>query len=325
MRDLLEEKCLPRPAIVHEAAEAKKGMNFFLEVLVFIAVFLVTTFAKVIIMAPGELVLLMGNEAYVEASLAGDIQAIVAATLEVASSNVYMLLSLFSTVMMIVVTCLFCKLLQKRKLRTIGFVKKGFWKEYLIGAVAGFVVFSVAVLIAALAGGISIEGISPNFSVGYFVLFLLGFLIQGMAEEVLCRGYFMVSLARRYSLIVAIVTNAVVFAALHLLNSGITVLAFVNLVMFGIFASVYFLRRGNIWGIGAFHSIWNWIQGNFYGIKVSGTTVSNSLLTTSLNEDAKLISGGAFGLEGSIVVTIVLLVGTVLLCVMKPRKNEVCV
>ena len=87
-------------------------------------------------------------------------------------------------------------------------------------------------MIAALAGGISIEGISPNFSVGYFVLFLLGFLIQGMAEEVLCRGYFMVSLARRYSLIVAIVTNAVVFAALHLLNSGITVLAFVNLVMF---------------------------------------------------------------------------------------------
>lgn len=55
----------------------------------------------------------------------------------------------------------------------------------------------------------------------------------------------------------AVIANSVIFAALHLLNPGVAPLAIVNLILFGIFASCYFIRRGNIWGIGALHSVWN--------------------------------------------------------------------
>lgn len=312
MKDLFE-----KPQCVTEAANAKKGLHWALEILVFMAVFIVSQLAMLIVMIPVELILLFSNPEYLRAAGTGDVDAITRISMQVASSNAYMFSMLAADIVMIVLVCLFCKLLQKRKMRTLGFSKKGAVKEYLIGALAGFVVFSVAVLGSVLAGGLKIEGISPTFSIGMFLLYLLGFMIQGMAEEVICRGYFMVSFARRYPLWLAVLANSLGFAAFHLLNSGISVLAFLNLVLFGIFASLYFIRRGNIWGIAAFHSIWNLVQGNFYGIKVSGINMGGSLLTTASQEGRELWNGGAFGLEGSLVVTIVLCAGIAVLYAFK--------
>jgi len=163
---------------------------------------------------------------------------------------------------------------------------------------------------------------SANFAFGTWILFGLGYMIQGMAEEVLCRSYFMVSLARRYPMWVAVILNALFFAALHLGNSGISALAFVNLTLFGVFASVYFIKRGSIWGIGAVHSIWNFVQGNFYGIKVSGMESNCSVFASAMTEGRDLIHGGAFGLEGGLAVTLVLVAGTLFLLT-KPAKDAV--
>ena len=174
-------------------------------------------------------------------------------------------------------------------------------------------------MLAALTGAVSL-----SFAGGDVILvfFAAGFMIQGMAEEVLCRGYLMCSVARRYPLWVGILANSVVFAALHLLNSGISALAFVNLVLSGIFASLYFVRRGNIWGIGAFHAVWNFVQGNFDGIQVSGTGKMTSVFASSFTEGRELINGGAFGLEGGLAVSVVLAVGIVLLYLEPWKKAE---
>lgn len=322
----MKKDLFQKPNMVVEAAQAQKGLIWILEILIFVAVFLVSNIATLIIMLPVELVLMFTNGEYLSALMANDEKAILVIGEEIASSNAYMLGMLASEIIMIVIVCLFCKLLQKRRMTTMGFCKKAAAKEYLIGMAAGFACFSLAVLLSIITGGLHLE-ISPAFRVapvkiiGIFLLFLIGFMIQGMAEEVICRGYFMVSYARRYPVYAAIVANALIFAALHLLNSGISILAFVNLFLFGVFASVYFIRRGNIWGIAAFHSVWNLVQGNFYGIKVSGMELSDSILTATTMEGRELLNGGAFGLEGSLPVTIVLIAGTLLLYFWK-RKEE---
>ncbi len=319
-KDLFE-----RPQFVEDAAAAKKGMNWILEILVFIAVFFACNMAMGIIQTPATLMVAFTDADYIHAVQSGDMQAVFEASMAIASNNIIFLIMLFSEILMIAVACLFCKLIQKRKMSTMGFVKKGMIKEYLIGAAVGFAIFSIAVLIGVVTGGLKIEGISPTFSLGLFLSYLFGFMIQGMAEEVLCRGYFMVSYARAHKVYAAVIANALVFAALHLANSGITVLSFVNLVLFGIFASVYFIRRGSLWGIGALHSIWNFVQGNFYGILVSGNPVDGALLSTATVEGKELFSGGSFGLEGSISVTIVLVVGTLILYFWKKKPQEACV
>lgn len=315
MKDLFE-----KPAIFKEAAEIKWGWNWAVELLVFVAVFIVCSLGQIIFMLPMELTMLYKDQAYQAAVSAADTNAIMEASLRILSTDSYKIISLFSDAMMILLTCLFCKFIQKRKMRTMGFVKENMVQEYLMGMLGGFLFFSLVILLGVLSGGVKIIGISPEFSIGIFVLYLLGYMVQGMGEEVLCRGYLLVSVSRQYSVYLAMILNAVFFAALHLFNNGINVLAFINLTLFGIFMSAYFIRRGSIWGVGAFHTAWNLVQGNFYGISVSGTGRDNSFLESVSVEGKSLLNGGDFGMEGSIFTTLVLLAGIAVLCFWKKKE-----
>ena len=318
MKDLFE-----RYVPMQETAQTKKGLLWILELLVFVAVFLVASIAQGFATVPMQLVMLFSDKAYMAAVASGDVAKLTEASMEVTQrlmeSDGYMIGMLLSDIVMMLIVFLFCRFIQKRKLRTLGFIKKGMLKEYGLGMLLGFAFFSVCVLLGVLFGGLKIEGISPEFSIGIFVAYLLGYMVQGMTEEVLCRGYFLGSYARRYPVYAAVLANSLLFASLHLLNSGISVLAFINITLFGIFASIYFIRRGSIWGIGAFQSIWNLVQGNFYGIKVSGTPVGNTLFTTQAIAGKSLWNGGDFGMEGSLICTIVLTCGIIFLYT---RKNK---
>ena len=318
MKDLFE-----RSVPMQETAQTKKGLLWILELLVFVAVFLVASSAQGFATVPMQLVMLFSDKAYMAAVASGDVAKLTEVSMEVTQrlmeSDGYMIGMLLSDIVMMLIVFLFCRFIQKRKLRTLGFIKKGMLKEYGLGMLLGFAFFSVCVLLGVLFGGLKIEGISPEFSIGIFVAYLLGYMVQGMTEEVLCRGYFLGSYARRYPVYAAVLANSLLFASLHLLNSGISVLAFINITLFGIFASIYFIRRGSIWGIGAFHSIWNLVQGNFYGIKVSGTPVGNTLFTTQAIAGKSLWNGGDFGMEGSLICTIVLTCGIIFLYT---RKNK---
>ncbi|MBR2524476.1 MAG: CPBP family intramembrane metalloprotease [Clostridiales bacterium] len=210
-----------------------------------------------------------------------------------------------------VMFALYVKFVEKRKIRTIGFVKKNAVVHYLIGIVVGFGIFSLAILICYLTGAITIEK-SSNFSMLYFILYNIGWFIQGMEEEVVCRGFLLTSISRRNSVVAGTIINALFFACLHLANDGLSVLAFINLILFGLFASLVFVKTGNIWMCSAIHSVWNMVQGNFYGIQVSGNPLMPSVLKTNFVEGKDLFNGGAFGLEGGLGVTIVLVIGIVI-------------
>ena len=197
------------------------------------------------------------------------------------------------------------------------------WKEYGIGVLAGFGMMTAVALVGMVTGSLSLQ-LNPDAltgaGIGMLVILFAGFMVQGMAEEVLCRGYFLVSLARkRGNVWMGIIVSALAFGALHLGNAGIAPLAFVNLILFGIFAGVYFVKRGNIWGIAAFHSVWNFAQGNVYGILVSGNDFGTTIFNSTINEDMTLINGGAFGLEGGILTTIGLVAGTVIMMMTKQK------
>ena len=90
------------------------------------------------------------------------------------------------------------------------------------------------------------------------------------------------------------------------MNNGISLLAIINLTLCGIMFSLYMLRTDNLWGACAIHSIWNFVQGNFFGLPVSGIDSGDSVFRFSLIEGSDLANGGAFGLEGGLPCTIVL-------------------
>ena len=87
-----------------------------------------------------------------------------------------------------------------------------------------------------------------------------------------------------------------------------TLLAYINIFLFGLFLALLFIRFENIWIVGALHSIWNFAQGNLFGIQVSGMQLQPSLIKSDVKEGWELINGGSFGVEGGLAVTVVLAV-----------------
>lgn len=313
-------KLLNTPKEVTEARESQKGLHIVLEILIFAAVFLVCTIGESLPMMPIAAFMMFRNPDYLDAVASGDTNRIAEISMQVSGSDAMTIVSLFATAVMILLVILFCKLIQKRKLSSLGFTREKAGLEYVKGILAGFVMFSAAVLICTVTGVLKLRFAPESFALPVFLLFLAGYLIQGMAEEVLCRGYFMVSIGRRYPMVVAVLVNSLAFAALHLLNPGVAPLAIVNLTLFGIFASVCFIKTENIWMVGAIHSIWNLVQGNVYGIKVSGMETSCTIFSSEMTEGRAWMHGGNFGLEGGLAVTIVLVLGIAVLLFYK--KNE---
>ena len=229
-------------------------------------------------------------------------------------------LTLFLTVTVIIVCIIYITKIEKRSVQSIGFCGTNPAGEYLIGYGIGIGMLALSWGLCIVTGTATLTGVSPSLS-WLVLLFFLGYLVQGMSEEVLCRGYLMQTLSVRYSPIVAVLLNSAFFALLHGANPGLTPLALLNLLLFGVFASLYMWKRGNIWGVAALHSAWNFAQGNLFGVRVSGTALAPSVLATEFSESGTWFNGGSFGLEGGVAVTIVYAVGIVILLLFPVRKE----
>lgn len=242
-----------------------------------------------------------------------------------ATVAVQVLIQLFATAIPAALVILWCRLGERRSLVRLGFSPRGAAGEYALGAAGGVVLFALGVGLCTALGTATVSH-PTGVSVGLILLYLVAFLIQGLSEELICRVYLMVSLSRSFPIAVCVVSNALFFSLLHLGNPGISALALLNIFLFGILASLLTLRRGSIWMAAALHSLWNFAQGNVFGIMVSGQNGIPSLLTTALHEDTPgqtLINGGAFGLEGGLAITGVLVVAIVVVALMGTKRDEV--
>ena len=225
------------------------------------------------------------------------------------------LASLLASVGTIVCCIVYCRYVEKRKLSTMGLKRSRILRDYCQGLLIGAALISVAIAVCLLTGTLNYQGRPPNSPVFLLVLFFIGFALQSLSEELLFRGYFLVSLARRQTVFVSILISSSFFSLLHITNPGITPLALFNLLLFGAFMAVYFLKQGSIWGVAAIHGTWNFFQGSVWGINVSGLKGIASVFNFAPTDAGSLLNGGSFGLEGGLATTAVLtlaLIGTLL-------------
>ncbi len=294
--------------MIAEAREQSKGKKVWLEVLIFLAVFVVTTIVSSLII---EIPMLIG---LAKKLLTGQS---IENVMDSMSDQTYILLSLFATVITTIGAIIFCTKIEKRNISTMGFVRKNAVKEYLVGFAIGIGMLAVSLLLCVVTGAAKVS--FSGGSIGIILIFLLGYLLQGMSEEVLVRGYFMISLGRKNSIGWAVIMSSLMFAMLHIFNAGLSVLAFVNLALYGLLMALYMLKHESIWGVCAIHSAWNFVQGNVFGVQVSGMPLCESVFATELT-GSKWITGGDFGLEGGLAVTLVMLAGIAVILIRK-RKN----
>jgi CAAX protease family protein len=219
---------------------------------------------------------------------------------------------------------LWVRFFEGRQIFTLGFTKKEAIKRYLSGFGIGLLMNTIVVGIMDILGNIEIAEESSSIiglnAIGIVIIFLFGFIVQGAAEEILSRGWMLQVIGSRYKPWIGVVISTIFFAFAHLGNSGVNPASVINLILVALILVLFVMNEGSLWFACAWHSSWNWVLGNVYGLSVSGSGEKVSIfdLNTTGNE---LISGGGFGPEGSLVTTFVLLVGIFWLVIkLKGRK-----
>ncbi len=200
--------------------------------------------------------------------------------------------------------------IDRRKLSDLGWSTDGFTTEAVMGLFMGPALLGIAALLMLASGHLAWVDISWDPSSLFVSLGLMA--IIAFSEELAFRGYVLNNLMESFSnKWVALILSAVVFAAFHFTSPGIFALDFVNLFLAGLLLGLNYIYTKNLWYSFFFHFSWNFFQGPILGFRVSGLTFP-SLLQAETKGDL-FITGGDFGLEGSILTT---LVAVIALCVL---------
>lgn len=231
------------------------------------------------------------------------------------------LISLYTTIFASIIIFYIALKKDRFTFESLGLTKKNALKRYVLGLIIGFVTFSISLLITYVFGGARYIGFVMNEPL-LLLLFFIGFMFQGFEEELMCRGFMMRGLSRKRSLFFSVWFNSFYFALLHIGNPGITLLSMINLFLVGIVYSCIAVYFDDLWVVSGAHSMWNFAQGNFYGILVSGMSMGPTVFQFELSGNS-IISGGDFGLEGGLGVLIVEILSLIVFYYLyKKRMNK---
>lgn len=195
--------------------------------------------------------------------------------------------------------------ISKISLRDLGFIGRKWLKTWLLGAALSLVAVSAVVGAAYLSAAIEISFKFQSASVWMLLFGFVFFAFQGMSEEIVYRLYFLPAFAAKLGVAGAIGVSSLLFAVLHLGNPNMTAVGMINLVLYGVFFAAIYWRFGNAWLVAGYHTGWNFLLSMFYGSYVSGIQLADSVFGSAPVAGSNLLSGGIFGLEGSVWTTVI--------------------
>lgn len=205
-------------------------------------------------------------------------------------------------------------------LSLLGMSLKGRGKDLLAGLGVAVLLYAVGFGTSLLMGTVEIASVQwvPRDLLGT----LLFFLLVAVTEEVMLRGFVLGRmLSAGMNCFVALFLSSVLFSAMHLFNPNFALLPFVNILLAGCLLGASFLYTRNLCFPVVLHWFWNWLQGPVLGYEVSGMDSGETLLTLRLT-GSDLLTGGSFGFEGSLLCTVLLVVGTLAIVAYYERRGR---
>ncbi|MFW6321490.1 MAG: CPBP family intramembrane glutamic endopeptidase [Halohasta sp.] len=179
-----------------------------------------------------------------------------------------------------------------------------------VGLLIGAGAMTAVVLVGVAGGWLVIEGVRVS-AAGLSLLagLLVVFLIVGIYEELLIRGYLLTNLAEgfgwfehigpRSAAAVATLVSSVAFGGFHAVNPNATLVSTAVISVAGVMLALGYLFTGELAIPIGIHITWNVFQGLVYGLPVSGATLPVSVVDTTIRGPT-VVSGGEFGPEAGL-------------------------
>jgi uncharacterized protein len=193
-------------------------------------------------------------------------------------------------------------------------------RRLLAGLAGGAIIFSIAVVIAAIIGVYRIVGVGDLR--GMLAALIASALFPAVSEEMLFRGILFRWLEEFGGSWVALLLTSALFGAAHLMNPNASIIAAVGIAFeAGVMLGAAYMLTRSLWLPMGLHAAWNFTQGEVYDIPVSGTEV-HGLVDARLN-GPPLLTGNGFGLEASLIAIVVATAFGLWLLWLAIRRGEV--
>jgi uncharacterized protein len=228
--------------------------------------------------------------------------------------------------------------IEKRPNSVYGLGTKRMLRNFLAGLFSGVTCLSLLVFVLSKAGLLVIDArlLFGAEASRYGAIWLLCFLLVGLLEEYLTRGYLLFTLTRglagiynwlfqtRHSKALGFWTAALVLSILfglgHGNNPGESPIGLLSAGLASLVFCLSLWRSGSLWWAIGCHAAWDWAQSFLYGVADSGLMTQHHLLKTH-PLGSPLMSGGTTGPEGSIFVLPILAVLTLIILFTLPRES----
>jgi uncharacterized protein len=177
----------------------------------------------------------------------------------------------------------------------------GWFREFGLGFLITAAMMTALVATLYALGYLTFTGLNPNPRV--VVDLLVKFLMTGLVEELLFRLVLFKLTEEWLGTWVAFIFQASFFGFAHLANDNASAYTSICVAIEGgvVLTGAYLYTR-RLWFAFGLHTAWNYLQSGVFSIPVSGGP-SNGYFKTTLS-GPELISGGSFGVEGSILAVI---------------------
>lgn len=234
---------------------------------------------------------------------------------------------LLRLVVVVLVTWLAAWFIDRRPMREYGLgLDRDWWLDFGFGLALGVALMAFIFVVEWSAGWVVVVAVMKVSITGVtFGAAILGalllFIVVGITEELLARGYHLRNLAEglnfrpvgaQRALWLAWLLSSSFFGLLHVFNPNATWYSTVALMVAGLFLGLGFvLTRSLAIPIGL-HITWNFFQGNVFGFPVSGNTFDSATFIAIQQEGPPQWTGGAFGPEAGLLGMIAIVLGSIL-------------
>ncbi len=214
---------------------------------------------------------------------------------------------------------------EKRRFGVYGLpVEKAFGKLFWQGVLWGLVFETAGMLIISALGGFSFGNLALSGAalLKYAILWAIGFVMVGIAEEFTFRGYTQFTLTTGIGFWPSAVLLSAAFGAVHLGNSGEGWVGALSVALFGFFACLTLKRTGNLWFAIGFHAATDYAETFIFSTPDSGLLAKGHLLNSSFH-GPRWLTGGTIGPEGSLIDFAVFALAFIAFAKLYPAKKNV--
>lgn len=220
----------------------------------------------------------------------------------------------------------FCrKLLDRRSVASMGMgrPKRGYRASMWVGFAAGAAPIAAAVLVLWACGGYRLVGFSCS---PLTLLMAAALILMAFQEEIIFRGYVYQNFLDIRRPVFGVLLSSIFFSLLHSLNPHVweSPIPVINLFGAGVVLALAYRVSGDIWFPTAMHFGWNAAQGVLFSVPISGMSLEGFVRLECNDAMPQWLTGGPFGLEGSLLATAVEvgLVIAFLLLLSRRRRKE---